>query len=59
MVKDICNALIQADVNFNMVLKLRANLKSALNLSEIPEGINKRKYVQKVRILIVTEVFFN
>ena len=49
MLKEICNALIGADVNVKLVLKLRTNIKSSLNLEEIASGINKRKLIQKVR----------
>lgn len=46
--KEIGNALIAADVNFQLVIKLRKNIKTAINLQELAVGMNKRKIIQKV-----------
>jgi signal recognition particle subunit SRP54 len=48
MLKEIGNALVAADVNFQLVLKLRKNIKSQINLEELAAGLNKRKIIQKV-----------
>jgi signal recognition particle GTPase len=50
MLKEICNALISADVNVSMVLKLRVSLKNAIKLDDLGQGINKRQYIRKVQI---------
>jgi signal recognition particle subunit SRP54 len=48
MLKNICNALATADVNFKTVMALRQNIKKSINLEEIPAGIDKRKAIKKV-----------
>eukprot|EP01119_Soliformovum_irregulare_P017388 TRINITY_DN5160_c0_g1_i1.p1 TRINITY_DN5160_c0_g1~~TRINITY_DN5160_c0_g1_i1.p1 ORF type:complete len:484 (+),score=148.17 TRINITY_DN5160_c0_g1_i1:53-1504(+) len=47
MLKEIGNALITADVQFQLVLKLRKNIKNTVNLTEMAGGLNKRKIIQK------------
>jgi len=46
MLKEIGNALVKADVNMHYILKLRKNIEQKLDLSEIPEGIDKRKVIR-------------
>ncbi len=48
MLKEIGNALVSADVQFQLVAKLKKNIKNQINLSELAVGVNKRKIVQKV-----------
>lgn len=48
MLKEIGNALVASDVNVQLVLKLRKNIKAAINLTELAAGLNKRKIIQKV-----------
>jgi signal recognition particle subunit SRP54 len=48
MLKNICNALVTADVNFKTVMSLRQNIKKNINLEEIPAGLDKRKAIKKV-----------
>ena len=48
MLKEIGNALVSADVQLQLVLKLRKNIKAKINLAEMPAGLNKRKIIQKV-----------
>lgn len=48
MTKDICNALVAADVNFKIVFALRENIKNRIKLDAIPAGIDKRRYIKKV-----------
>ncbi|KAJ3105907.1 Signal recognition particle [Phlyctochytrium bullatum] len=47
LLKDICSALLQADVNAKLVGRLRDNVKKTVNLEELAAGINKRKLIQK------------
>ena len=49
--KEIVYALMESDVNVRLVGSLRENVRKAVNIQELPAGINKRKLIQKVRIL--------
>lgn len=46
MLKEICNALLESDVNFQLVANLRKRIKIKINVSDSP-GINKKKLIQK------------
>lgn len=48
MIKEITNALIASDVGLKLVLQLKTNIKNRLNLEELPSGINRRRYIEKV-----------
>jgi len=50
MIKEICNALVAADVNIKIIFNLRESIKARIQLNTIPAGLNKRKYIRKVRI---------
>jgi len=47
MLKEIGNALIAADVQFQLVITLRKNIKKAINMDDLAGGLNKRKIIQK------------
>lgn len=47
MLKEICFALIQADVRVTLVGQLRKDIQNRIKLAEIAPGVNKRKVVQK------------
>jgi signal recognition particle subunit SRP54 len=47
MVKEICNALMEADVNIRLVTKLRKTIKDKVKFSEIPAHANKKRIIQK------------
>ncbi|KAJ3193128.1 Signal recognition particle [Irineochytrium annulatum] len=47
LLKDVCSALLQADVNAKLVGRLRDNIKKIVNIDELAAGINKRKLIQK------------
>src|ERR1700761_9404966 len=47
MVKEICNALMEADVNIKLVAGLRKSIKSAVNFKDIAPGVNKKRLIQK------------
>jgi len=51
LLKEIVYALMESDVNVRLVGSLRENVRKAVNIQELPAGINKRKLIQKVRIL--------
>ena len=46
MLKEICTALLEADVNVKLVLRLRENVKSAIDFEEMAAGLNKRRIIQ-------------
>jgi signal recognition particle subunit SRP54 len=48
MLKEICNALLQADVQFKMVMSLRKNIVGQLNLDTMAPGIDPRRIAKKV-----------
>lgn len=48
MVKEICNALVEADVNVKLVAGLRASIRKAVNFKDIGPGVNKKRLIQKV-----------
>ncbi|CAG8645206.1 15146_t:CDS:10 [Dentiscutata erythropus] len=47
VLKDICHALLEADVNVRLVGSLRNNVKTAVNIQDLAAGINKRRVIQK------------
>eukprot|EP01135_Chromosphaera_perkinsii_P009983 Nk52_evm18s1992 gene=Nk52_evmTU18s1992 len=47
MLKEICKALLEADVNVRMVKQLRTNIKKCIDFEEMASGLNKRKIIQK------------
>ena len=48
MVKEICNALVEADVNIKLVAGMRAAIKRAVNFKELAPGVNRKRPIQKV-----------
>jgi len=46
MLKEICKALLEADVNIKLVKKLRENVRSVIDFDEMAAGLNKRKMIQ-------------
>jgi signal recognition particle subunit SRP54 len=49
MIKEICNALMEADVNIKLVVGLRKSIKNTVNFKDLAPGVNKKKVIQKVR----------
>jgi signal recognition particle subunit SRP54 len=47
MIKEICNALVQADVNIKLVSQLRKSIKATVNFKELASGVNKKRVIQK------------
>ncbi|OCK76831.1 signal recognition particle protein, partial [Lepidopterella palustris CBS 459.81] len=47
MVKEICNALIEADVNIKLVASLRNSIKRTVNFNDQAPGVNKKRLIQK------------
>lgn len=46
MLKEICAALLEADVNIRLVKKLRENVRSVIDFDEMAGGLNKRRMIQ-------------
>lgn len=47
MLKEISNALVEADVNVRLVASLRKSIKSAVNFKELAPAVNKKRLIQK------------
>ncbi|KAG9766795.1 signal recognition particle protein, partial [Aureobasidium melanogenum] len=47
MIKEICNALVEADVNIKLVAGLRNSIKKTVNFNELSPGVNKKRIIQK------------
>ncbi|KIW07033.1 signal recognition particle protein SRP54 [Verruconis gallopava] len=47
MIKEICNALVQADVAVRLVTSLRKSIKATVNFKELAPGVNKKRIIQK------------
>jgi signal recognition particle subunit SRP54 len=45
---EISRALLQADVQFKMVMNMQNNIKKIVNLDDLAAGHNKRKIIQPV-----------
>ncbi len=48
MIKEICAALLEADVNVKLVGTLRKSIKQSVNFKELAPGVNKKRLIQKV-----------
>ncbi|XP_046859050.1 signal recognition particle 54 kDa protein [Xenia sp. Carnegie-2017] len=46
LLKEVCKALLEADVNVQLVKKLRENVKSAIDFDDMAAGLNKRRMIQ-------------
>ncbi|XP_065200402.1 signal recognition particle subunit SRP54 [Planococcus citri] len=46
MLKEICLALLEADVNVVLVKRLRENVRSVIDFDEMAGGLNKRRMIQ-------------
>lgn len=46
MLKEICTALLEGDINVKLVKKLRENVRSVIDFDEMAAGLNKRRMIQ-------------
>ena len=46
LLKEVCKALLEADVNIRLVKQLRENVKSVIDFEEMAAGLNKRRMIQ-------------
>jgi signal recognition particle subunit SRP54 len=47
MVKEICNALVGADVNIKLVANLRNSIKRSVDFKHLAPSVNKKRLIQK------------
>jgi len=47
MLKEICAALLEADVNVKLVGTLRKSIKATVNFKDQPPAVNKKRLIQK------------
>lgn len=45
--KDVCKALLEADVNVRLVGALRKNVKEAVNVNQLAPGVNKQRLIHR------------
>lgn len=46
MLKEICAALLEADVNIRLVKQLRENVRAVIDFDDMAGGLNKRRMIQ-------------
>lgn len=46
LLKEVCKALLEADVNIKLVKQLRENVKKVIDFEEMAAGLNKRRMIQ-------------
>ena len=46
MLKEICSALLEADVNVRLVSELRKNIKQKITFKDSVSSVNRRRYIQ-------------
>lgn len=47
MLKEICAALLEADVNVRLVGQLRKSIRATVNFKDLPPAVNKKRLIQK------------
>jgi signal recognition particle subunit SRP54 len=58
MLKEICAALLEADVNIRLVKQLRENVRSVIDFDEMAGGLNKRRMIQTAVYRELVKVVF-
>ena len=48
LLKEVCNALVHADVDMKLVLNLRKKIKAGVDLESTAAGISRRKKIEEV-----------
>ncbi|XP_036002615.1 signal recognition particle 54 kDa protein-like [Fundulus heteroclitus] len=51
MLKEVCAALLEADVNIKLVKQLRENVKAAIDLEGMASGLNKRGMIHNAVVM--------
>lgn len=57
MLKDICAALLEANVNVMLVKKLRENVRNVIDFDEMAGGLNKRRMIQSAVFKELVKVY--
>jgi len=63
MLKEICAALLEADVNIRLVKKLRENVRQVIDFEDMAGGLNKRRMIQSavfkelVKVGLLSSIF--
>ena len=47
MLKELCSALLSADINVRLVQSLRKSIKSSVDFASLPPAVNKKRLIQK------------
>ncbi|GAO15386.1 hypothetical protein UVI_02010490 [Ustilaginoidea virens] len=47
MLKEICAALLESDVNVRLVVQLRKSVKAAVGFKDLPPAVNKKRLIQR------------
>ncbi|KAF8942241.1 Signal recognition particle, partial [Haplosporangium bisporale] len=47
MLKEICKALMESDINIRLIQNLRKNIKTGITLEENTGAVNKKRNIQK------------
>ena len=62
MLKEVCAALLEADVNIRLVKQLRENVRGVIDFDDMAQGLNKRKMIQtavfKVSVKYTCSIFY-
>lgn len=58
MLKDICAALLEANVNVMLVKKLRENVRNVIDFDEMAGGLNKRRMIQSAVFKELVKVWY-
>jgi len=59
MLKDICAALLEANVNVMLVKKLRENVRNVIDFDEMAGGLNKRRMIQSAVFKELVKVWYS
>lgn len=59
MLKDVCAALLEADVNVRQVKQLRENVRSVIDFDEMAQGLNKRRMIQQAVFKVCIDQILN
>lgn len=59
MLKDICAALLEANVNVMLVKKLRENVRNVIDFDEMAGGLNKRRMIQSAVFKELVKVWWS
>ncbi len=46
LLKEVCNALLEADVRVGLVIQFRKNVEAKCNIAELPPGMNRQKLIK-------------